>query len=233
MKIYSRIIPLFAMATLLLTATMAQPQSPSSTANLEFFAPDVSSYIAEGDGSDQAAQTAVVHPSSDADPKPRISIKPFLTFSDHTVLSGGGSMLVRSKDGVYMSFHSAGLAPGTAVTTWWVFFNQPKKCATSPCGLPDLNNPEAQPSLLIATGRVVEVDGTANFGAFRAVGDTTGAVFGPGLLNAMKAEVHLVVRSHGPALVEDAQMLQAQLNSFNGGCPPNVCGNLQVSIHQP
>lgn len=132
-----------------------------------------------------------------------------------------------------MSFHSSGLTPGTVATAWWAFFNQPKRCATSPCGLPDLNNPDAQPSLLVATGRVVGADGTADFGAFRAVGDTTGAVFGPGLVNAMKAEIHLVVRTHGPAILDDPQTLQAQLSTFNGGCPPNTCANLQISIHQP
>lgn len=169
----------------------------------------------------------------DANTKPKISIQPLLLFSDRSVLPGGGSLLARTREGGYMSFHSSGLTPGTVATAWWAFFNQPKMCATSPCGVPDLNNPDAQPSLLLATGRVVGPDGTADFGAFRAVGDTTGAFFGPGLVNAMKAEVHLVVRTHGPAIVDDPQTLQAQLSTFNGGCPPNTCANLQVSIHQP
>jgi hypothetical protein len=49
----------------------------------------------------------------------------------------------------------------------------------------------------------------------------------------MKSEIHLVLRSHGPAMVDNPQVLQEQLSSFNGGCPPNTCGNLQASIHQP
>ena len=129
--------------------------------------------------------------------------------------------------------HSAGLAPGTAVNAWWVFFNNPKKCATTPCSVADLSNSDVQASLVNATGRIVGADGTADFGAFKAVGDTTGAFTGPGLLNAMKAEIHLVVRSHGPALLDDAAQLAQQLSQFNGGCPPNTCANLQVSIHQP
>lgn len=182
----------------------------------------------------RAGQAGEIYPSNgDATSKPKISIQPLLQFSDRSALAGGGSLLARTKDGVYMSFHSSGLTPGTVATAWWAFFNQPKRCATSPCGLPDLNNPDAQPSLLVATGRVVGADGTADFGAFRAVGDATGAVFGPGLVNAMKAEIHLVVRTHGPAILDDPQTLQAQLSTFNGGCPPNTCANLQISIHQP
>jgi hypothetical protein len=53
-----------------------------------------------------------------------------------------------------------------------------------------------------------------------------------GLVEPFKAEIHLVVRTHGPASGDPA-VLQAQLNMFNGGCPPNTCGNVQVSVHQP
>ncbi|HXG66666.1 MAG TPA: hypothetical protein VNO70_16315 [Blastocatellia bacterium] len=172
--------------------------------------------------------------NGNGNPKPKISFQPILAFSDQSALPGGGSILARAKDGVYMSYHSFGLPAGTVATAWWVFFNEPKRCATSPCGLPDLfTNPDAQPSLVYATGRMVGADGTADFGAFRAVGDTTGAQFGPGLLDPRKAEIHLVIRTHGPAL-DDPALLSQQLSSFNGGCPtPNTCANLQVSIHQP
>lgn len=163
----------------------------------------------------------------------RTSVQPIRVFGAGTLVPGGGSLLTRFRDGVYMSLHSFGLVPGEAVTAWWVFFNDPKDCATSPCTAADLANAEAEPSLVYATGRVVGADGTADFGAFRAVGDATGAVSGAGLLNAFKAEIHLVVRSHGAALMDDPQALAAQLSGFNGGCPPNACANIQVSVHQP
>ncbi|HET8676767.1 MAG TPA: hypothetical protein VFO63_13305 [Blastocatellia bacterium] len=165
--------------------------------------------------------------------KPKASIQPLLTFSDRAVIPGGGSTLVRNSEGVYMSLHSAELSPDTVVTAWWVFFNNPKKCATSPCSVADLSNPEVQSSLVNATGRVVGPDGTADFGAFKAIGDTTGAFTGPGLLNSKKAEIHLVVRTHGPALLDNPELLRQQLSMFMGGCPPNTCANIQVSIHQP
>jgi hypothetical protein len=166
--------------------------------------------------------------------QPRTTVAPLLRFGDLSVVPGGGSTLTRTRDGVYMSLHAADLAPGTVVTAWWVFFNNPKKCNTSPCTPDDLfNNPEAEGSLVNATGRVVGADGTADYGAFIAVGDTTGAFLGSGLTNPLKAEIHLVTRSHGPALLGDAEQLRQQLTTFNGGCPPNTCANLQASIHQP
>ena len=132
-----------------------------------------------------------------------------------------------------MSLHSFDLIPGNVYTAWWVFFNKPKRCASSPCAVSDLDNPDTEPSVVNVTGRVVGADGTADFGAFIGVGDTTGSVFGPGLLEPMKAEIHLVVRTHGPALLDDPQQLREQLSMFNGGCPPNTCEDVAVSIHQP
>lgn len=180
-----------------------------------------------------AAQSGIIQASSNSNGKAKISVNQLLTFSNQEVIPGGGSMLLRSGKDVYMSLHAAGLTPGTAVTAWWVFFNNPKKCATTPCSVADLSNAEVQASLVNATGRIVGADGTADFGAFKSVGDTTGAFTGPGLLNASKAEIHLVVRSHGPAILDDADQLKQQLSIFNGGCPPNTCANIQVSIHQP
>ena len=164
----------------------------------------------------------------------RTTVQPLLRFGDLTVIPSSGSTLTRTRDGVYMSLHAADLIPGTIVTAWWVFFNNPKKCNTTPCTPDDLfNNPEAEGSLVNATGRVVGADGTADYGAFIAVGDATGAFLGSGLTNPMKAEIHLVTRTHGPALLDDAEQLRQQLTMFNGGCPPNTCANLQVSIHRP
>jgi hypothetical protein len=102
------------------------------------------------------------------------------------------------------------------------------------------SNPASQPSLVYAAGRVVGPDGALDIGAFRAVGDTAGGenffpfpTPNPGLLDPKGAEIHIVIRTHGPALLGDPAALAAQLSSFNGGCPPNMCGNVQVSIHQP
>jgi hypothetical protein len=174
----------------------------------------------------------------------RVSISPVYVFHpllQGQLVNGAGSQLVRSNDGVFMTFHTQGLTPGTVATAWWVFFNDPKECLTSPCRVADLlTNPASQPSLLYAAGRVVGADGTLDLGSFREVGDTTGGESfppfpstNPGLLDAKRAEIHIVIRTHGQALLGDAAALTAQLTSFNGGCPPNTCANVQLSIHEP
>jgi len=168
-----------------------------------------------------------------ADQKSRVSLEPVQVFGGTSIVPGSGSMLVRSKEGVYMSLHSSNLEPGTAVTAWWVFFNNPSKCAGSPCTPADLSNPEVEGSLVHAAGRVVGVDGGAEFGAFRAAGDTTNTHSGTGLINPLKAEIHLVIRSHGPAMTDDPAALAQQLSLFNGGCPPNTCGNVHAAVHLP
>ena len=135
-----------------------------------------------------------------------------------------------------MTFHSQGLTPGTVATAWWVFFNDPKECATDPCRVADLlTNPASQPSLLYAAGRVVGPDGALDMGSFRAAGDTTGGESFPPFpaTNPKHAQVHIVIRTHGPALLADPAALALQLTTFNGGCPPNTCANVQVSIHEP
>lgn len=145
------------------------------------------------------------------------------------VVSGAWSKLVRTDAGVAMTLHTSQLEAGTATTVWWVIFNHPENCIGG-CGEDDLENTAAQPSVLHAAGHVVGGDGVDNFGARLSVGDTAEAVFGPGLLNLFGAEIHLVVRSHGKAI---PSLIDEQIHSFNGGCPPNTCVNVQGSMHKP
>lgn len=162
----------------------------------------------------------------------RVSISPVLVFGTvGQVVPASGSMLLRARHGVFMTLHTSGLEPGTVATVWWVFFNNPSACATSPCSGADLMNPQVHSSRVNVAGRIVGADGTAAYASFLAVGDTTGAFDGPGLLDSRRAEIHLAVRTHGPAL--SGSMLMAQLTLFNGGCPPNTCANVQSSIHEP
>ena len=132
-----------------------------------------------------------------------------------------------------MTLNTAGLVPGTVATAWIAIFNTPAACATNPCSPPDLANPAVHGGLVYAGGRIIGADGTATFGGFRAVGDTSGIFMGTrGLILPMTAEIHLAVRTHGAAILNDPTVLSQQLTTFNGGCPPNPCANLHVSIHQ-
>jgi hypothetical protein len=62
----------------------------------------------------------------------------------------------------------------------------------------------------------------SNFGAYLMEGEISEIpsqhVFGPGLINAQKAEVHLVVRDPGPAIpgMEEAQTLDSRGKSTSG-----------------
>ena len=100
-----------------------------------------------------------------------------------------------------MTLGTAELTPGHTVTVFWVIFNDPQGC-THPhlqfrCGPGDLpplgGNGAAQPSALPAAAQTVGPSSEATYGAFLRVGDTSGALFGPGLTNAEGADIHLVV----------------------------------------
>jgi hypothetical protein len=165
------------------------------------------------------------------DSSEKISIRPVLIVATGAVQPAAGSQLTRDKDSVFASLTTKGLNPGWVYTAWFGIFNNPDQCATRPCSGADFANPAVMGSRLNFGGRLIGADGTATYSAYLAIGDTTSAFDGPGLLDPKHAEIHLVVRSHGPALMGAA--FTDQLGLFNGGCPPNTCVNVQASVHAP
>jgi hypothetical protein len=160
-------------------------------------------------------------------------------FGQTTLIPYSGSSLSRNNDGVFASFSTSQLQPGTVVSLWWVFFNNPKACGTDGCSVPDLFVPEVNASLHNAGAGIVGLDGRFTIASYKAVGDiSAGHILpgmpdpSPGLVNAKGAVIHLVVRSHGAANA-DPVILAQQLTQFNGGCPPNTCSNLQAAPHNP
>ena len=142
------------------------------------------------------------------------------------------SKLVRTSHGVSMTIKTNMLEAG-AYTNWFVIFNDPSQCATEPCSGADVDPSDANfvgSSVLFATGNVVSASGKGGFGAHLSEGDTRGALFGPGLLDARAAEVHLVVRYHGPVV---PALMPAQINSIGGGCFIFDCVDVQAAVHQP
>ncbi len=165
---------------------------------------------------------------------PVISIQRVTLFSSTTVVPTGGSMLARNNDGIYMNYNTAGLVSGTVATFWLAIFNTPAGCAVpNACTPADLTNTNAHGSLVYGGGKIIGADGSATFGGFRAVGDTTGIErgFAGALVLPLTADIHLVVRTHGAASSDPAVLTQ-QLTTFNGGCPPNTCANIQQSLHE-
>ncbi len=169
-----------------------------------------------------------------------------LTWDGSTVV--GESTLVRTPSGVTMTVETSGIPDGHAVTIWWVVFNNPGECATAPCGENDLFVDAVQADVLYAAGHVVGNSGQANFAAHLNEGDRSGSIAGlfdlpdpQGLADAETAEIHNVVRSHGPKA--RGRTLKAQIHTFEGGCevdlPPGTipvnfgeCADIQFSIHQ-
>ena len=88
-------------------------------------------------------------------------------------------------------------------------------------------NPDVMASVLYATGGAVGSNGVGHFTAHLEEGvlPTPGSqhLFGPGLLDAESAEIHFVVRLHGPA-ASDPSVLEKQMTTIWGGCsggPPD------------
>ncbi len=182
------------------------------------------------------------------------STAPVHTFVDGSVLEGNFSTVNRYDNGLSMSLHTTDLVPGDVYTVWWVIFNEPQNCSGGACGEDDIfvfENDElvtneygvaamnmdgleaSQISIQYATGRLTDADGNADFAASVGLGEVPGIVVGPGLVDPDGAEVHLVVRTHGPK-IEGAFF--DQITSFAGGCDPQTmqpCQDVQFSVHLP
>ena len=173
-------------------------------------------------------------------------------FADPFGEAVGTSLVIRHNNGISALLRSSGLTPGEAVTMWWVIFNTPENCTDNACGEDDLTNAAARVDILYADGKVIRnapINASwrdSYYFAHRRVGDTDGsivpALFGApalGLEDARKAEVHLVLRTHGPVIPE---MEQEMISTFAGGCDgfpealgkagPNTCVDIQFAVHQ-
>ena len=143
-------------------------------------------------------------------------------------------------DGVFM--------PGDAATNWFIVFNNPGNCSGGECGENDIldslvggdpNN--VMVDVIFATGHVAGSKWRA--AAHLNEGDISGSInplFGAaaiGLIDAMAAEVHLVVRSHGPASLMGPGEVAAAISEVFGACDlfggPNTCGDAQFAEFAP
>lgn len=163
------------------------------------------------------------------------------------VVAGASATLVRQPDGASFTFRTSGLAPGSVSTIWFVAFNNPSACLhpmmdgpvkIANCSVPDLMNAAAEPTAVWGAGHVIGGNGKATFGGRVQVGDTSGCdslgrlPCNDGLTNPAGADIHLVVRTHGPMIPD---LVNEQLHSFNRACEagePNVglCANRQFAL---
>lgn len=160
----------------------------------------------------------------------------------------GRARLFRHRRAIAINMHSSNLIPGHTYTLWWVIYNKPENCVNSPCSGPDNSNPAVMRELLYATGKVVKRGNRAFFRAMLKQGDTSGSVnselnlpeYG-GLLYPETAEVHMVIRSHGPIIPD---LVDEQIGTLNGGCTTSLpaftevpdeegeCANIQYAIFE-
>ena len=176
--------------------------------------------------------------------------------TDASVIDATSSTLARTKNGITATLQTRELEPGDAYTLWWVIFNHPENCenpipGVTSCGEGDvfaqpLGDTDVKVSVQYAGGNIVGGTGRVDFGAYLQEGVTPDApgqlVFGSGLIDSKKAEVHLVVRSHGKVF---PPLEGAQLSTFGGACTaetdptgagpegPRECADVQFAAHIP
>lgn len=112
---------------------------------------------------------------------------------------------------------------GHAVSISWVIFNNPEACDGACAAATDLFEPAVNAAVMSGGGNVVGDSGRSSFAAHLNEGEITNEhpAFedGPGVTDARGAEIHLVVRSHGPKVEEH---MPAQLKTFGAGCDDDV-----------
>lgn len=166
----------------------------------------------------------------------------------------GESRLLRTDDGVSVNIVTSKLRKGHAYTVWWIIFNNPTACVDG-CDGDDLGVVDVNATVIWATGNVTGRSGigtgrytAGQFTAHLNEGETpfpTDGGFGlpgdgVGLLDAQAAEIHIVVRSHGPAIKGE---VNEQITSFDGGCAVDIapkipnkkgeCADAQFAVHAP
>jgi hypothetical protein len=143
---------------------------------------------------------------------------------------GGAGTLTRSANNLRARIATSGLDADAAYTVWWIVWNDPTRCS-GPCGEDDLGI--AGNSVFYAAGFVTGNDGTGNVTADLEAGQLPAGidVLIPGGLQpgrGLRAEVHLIIRSHGPIVPGAVAM---QIGAFDATCA--VCEDQQAVVFAP
>ena len=154
--------------------------------------------------------------------------------ADGSQVAGAGSTIVTGSAAASFTLRTSDLPAGHTVTVWWVVFNDPANCthgeAGLRCGPGDLppygGNNSAVTSIVYAAGHVVGGSGTAAFAGHLSTADVAGALFGPGLINPLGADIHLVAHDHGILV---PQQRAEGIHNFG---PCNPCADVQFSPHE-
>lgn len=160
-------------------------------------------------------------------------------------VEGSEAAIWRDEDGVSFRIDTTGLVEGHGYTVWLISHDNPDACVTgdgepgSRCTTMDMLNPATFSSLIWGrSGKFVEGDGTTTFTGRRSRPDgpcvtepavvfdgCEGVLFGHGLHNPLGAEIHFVLRDHGPP---QEGLEEEQTSTINGGCDPATHEGLPV-----
>jgi hypothetical protein len=163
---------------------------------------------------------------------------PLQNFSDASLV-GKGAHTTLQRDGVSVSdkVQSRNLVPGHAYTVWLAIFNDPANCVDG-CGEDDIENGTGDPAVIWSgVGGIANGGGNLNGNGYVSEGNPQGyqMLFGA-FSNAQGAEIHNVVRDHGP---DTGNPLQTSTfegectagSSFELGIGSYECEDVQFSIH--
>lgn len=184
--------------------------------------------------------TAAVATNVQAGSVSKSAMQPFPT-TDNLPTAGDHSILTRQGSAIKIRVKTSSLDASSPYTLWAVIFNNPRYCLSSPCSAADLpvvagHDPRVEASIVYAGGGLSDANGLGNFvGRLHPTrsGISTERLFGHGLLEPKRAEIHVVVRGHGYPQADD---IFAAVGSFAGGCNaenthPLPCEDQQFAIH--
>lgn len=169
----------------------------------------------------------------------------------------GDAVLRRNANSIRTRVQVEDAAPG-AWTVWHVIWNTPEGCATPyECVEADLFNPDAGLAIGYAGGRVVGENGILNVAVHLREGEqlegfpypetiATGLQLTEDtMIDSQHAEVHLVMRHHGPLV---RGLVPDMIRTFNGGCVyefpiedsaptygapgPNTCADVTFAVFE-
>jgi hypothetical protein len=161
-------------------------------------------------------QSAVAHASANVRTFDR-HVETHPSRGEVQIIEGASARLMTTEEGAFVHISTHELNPGHVYTLWWVVFNDPAACQTSPCTGADavIHTALTQADVTYGGGIIAGDDGSGIFNSYIAAQELPNAWFGNGYHNAMGAEIHLVINDHGMLIPE---MATTMLQSYRGGC---------------
>ena len=145
----------------------------------------------------------------------------------------GAGQMTRTKKAVWVDVNAAALQANTVYTMWWIIWNNPNQCVDG-CGDDDIGVRGS--SIFYAGGFISDASGAANVSIHVEAGNLRGGIqilLGNGLdpNKGNKAEMHLLIRSHGAPVPGSVDL---QISEVGGLCSDaNPCIDEQGIVFLP